>query len=87
MRDDITIMMKKLTVEEIKRFVEKPNVKKDDAENFLMSMNTCNGVFINMENLFENAKNSEWNNETIEAIVNGILTAGGLEPDDLSFKN
>lgn len=76
-------MMKKLTVEEIRQFAERPNVKKIDAENFLMKMNIGNGIPIIMENLVADAKSYKWNNETVEAILDGILAAGGLEINDL----
>jgi hypothetical protein len=79
-------MMKKLTIEEIRQFTERPNVKKAVAENFLMSMSIGNGIPIIIENLVANAKSYKWNNETVEAILDGILTAGGLEINDLLAK-
>ena len=76
-------MMKKLTDEEIDQFVERPNVKKIEAENFLISMNIGSGVLGTIENLVDDAKTKNWNNETIEAILDGILTSGGLGINDL----
>ncbi len=74
-------MMKELTVEEVKKFSERPNVRKEDVEKFLMSMHS--GVPTAIETLVATAKSGKWNNETIEAIMDGILSAGGLKIDDL----
>ena len=79
-------MMKKLTIEEVRQFADRPNVKKMAAENFLMNMNIGNGIPILLENLFADAKSYKWNNETVEAILNGILTAGDLKLNDLMAK-
>lgn len=74
-------MMKSLTVEEIKKFSERPNVKKVEVENFLTKM--YSGVPTAIEILVSDAKSDKWNNETIEAILDGILSAGGLKLSDL----
>ena len=79
-------MMKKLTDEEIKKFSERPNVKKVDVENFLMKMKTYSGVPVALEILVSNAKSDKWNNETIEAALDGILSAGDLRLSDLVDK-
>lgn len=79
-------MNKKLTIEEIRQFTGRPNVKKVAAENFLMGINIGNGIPIIMENLIDDAKSNGWNNETVEAILDGILVAGGLELNDLLVK-
>jgi len=76
-------MMKKLNDEEIKKFSERPNVKKVDVENFLMKMKTYSGVPVALEILVSNAKSDKWNNETIEAALDGILSAGDLKLKDL----
>ncbi len=77
-------MMKKLTIEEIEKFSEGPNVRKEEVENFLIKM--YSGVPTAIENLVLNAKSDKWNNETIEAVLNGILYAGELKIDDLLSK-
>ncbi len=79
-------MKKKLTIEEIRQFTTRPNVKKAVAENFLMSIDIGNGIPIIMEKLIDDAKSNRWNNETVEAILDGILVAGGLELNDLLVK-
>ena len=76
-------MMKKLTVEEIKGFSERPNVKKVAVENFLKSMNIGEGTPLTIEHLVTDAKSNKWNNETVEAILDGILTSGGLKIEEL----
>jgi len=76
-------MMKKLTVEEIERLSERHNVKKVTVENFLMNMSISSGTVATIEHLVTDAKLNKWNNETIEAILDGILTSGGLEMEDL----
>lgn len=86
MKEGIIKMMKKLTIEEIRQFAERPNVKKTDAENFLMRMDIGSGIPIILENLCADAKSYKWNNETVEAILNGILKAGGLKINDLLAK-
>ncbi len=78
-------MMKKLTMEEIKKFSKRPNVKKVEVENFLMKM--YSGVPTAIEILVKDAKSDKWNNETIEAILDGILSAGGLRLSDLIVKD
>lgn len=76
-------MMKKLTVEEIKSLSERPNVKKVAVENFLINMGIGSGTPVTIEHLVTDAKLNKWNNETIEAILDGILTSSGLEIEDL----
>lgn len=76
-------MMEKITVEEIKRLSERPNVEKIVVENFLMNMSMGVGIPANIENLVNDAKLNKWNNETVEAILDGILKSGGLEIEDL----
>lgn len=75
--------MKKLTTEDIKRLSERPDVNKVAVEDFLSRMSICNGMPIIMENLIDDAKSHKWSNETIEAILDGILDSSGMEIDDL----
>jgi len=77
----------KLTIEDIRQFTERPNVEKIAAEKFLINMNIENGIPVIIENLVADAKLNNWNNETVEAILDGILTAGGLKRNDLMAKN
>lgn len=76
-------MMEKITVEKIKCLSERPNVEKIVVENFLMNMSIGGGIPANIERLVDDAKLKKWNNETVEAILDGILAAGGLEIEDL----
>ena len=78
-------MMKMLTKEEIKKFSERPNVKKVEVESFLTKM--YSGVPTAIETLITDAKSDKWNNETIEAILDGILSAGELKLSDLVVRD
>lgn len=76
-------MMEKITVEEVERLSERPNVEKIVVENFLMNMSIGGGTPANIEHLVDDAKLNKWNNETVEAILDGILKSGGLKIEDL----
>lgn len=79
-------MAKNLTrsVEDIKQFSERPNVNKVVAEKFLMGISEGN-VPATIERLVADAKTYKWNNETIEAILDGILTYSGLEIGNIIY--
>lgn len=81
-------MSKKLTLEEVRRFSDRPNVKKIDVENVLMNLDISNGVPIIIENLVTDAKLNKWNDDTIVAMLDGIAywlteAGGGLKINDL----
>lgn len=68
--------------ENMKQFSERPNVSKTVVENFLKSI--CAGdIPATIERLVTDAKKHRWNNETIEAILDGILTFNGLKIGDI----
>lgn len=77
-------MTKNLTqsIENIKQFSERPNVNKMEVEKFLTGISTGN-VPANVERLVTDAKTYKWNNETVEAILDGILAYSGLEIGDI----
>lgn len=79
-------MGKNLTqsVEDIKQFSERPNVNKVATEKFLMNISEGN-VPATIERLVADAKRYKWNNETIEAILDGILTSSGLRIGDIIY--
>jgi len=66
-------------MEEIEEFTNRPNVKKVAAENFLMSMGE--DLTVAMGNLGLDAKSYGWNKQTIQAILDGIWVAAGLEEE------
>jgi hypothetical protein len=68
--------------ENVKQFSERPNVNQVVVENFLMNMSD-GGISSKMENLISDAKSNDWNKETIEAIMDGILTSDGLKISDI----
>ncbi len=74
-------MMRELTEKEIEEFASRPGVKKVAIENFLMSMGT--DLTIAMGNLGIDAKQYGWNQDTIDAIVEGMWLAAGLEEGDM----
>jgi len=72
------VEMRKLTKEEIQKFVSMPNVKKIAVENFLMTLN-LNGSFMDAcMNLSQDAHLYKWNKETINAIGKGIKLSSTL---------
>jgi hypothetical protein len=77
-------MMKKWTetVENLKQFSDRPNVDQAVVEKFLMSISVGN-IPATIERLVYDAKAYKWNNETIEAILDGILISNELEIGDI----
>ena len=73
--------MRKLIGKEIEELANRPGVKKIAVENFLMSMGE--DITIAMGNLGIDAEQYKWNQETINAIVEGIWLASGLEDGDM----
>jgi hypothetical protein len=65
-----------------KQFSERPNVSKVDVEKFLVGI-TAGNVPTTIERLVSDAKICKWNNETVEAILDGILAFNGLEIGDI----
>ena len=74
-------MMRELTGKEIEEFANRPGAKKIAVENFLMSMGT--DLTIAMGNLGVDAKQYGWNQDTINAILEGMWLAAGLEEGDM----
>lgn len=74
-------MMRELTGKEIEEFANRVGVKKIAVENFLMSMGT--DLTIAMGNLGIDVKQYGWNQDTVNAIVEGIWLAAGLEDGDM----
>lgn len=70
------------STENVEQFSGRPNVNKVAVENFLMNM-SIGSIPFTIENLVNDAKTHRWNNETIEAILDGILTSNGLEIGDI----
>lgn len=75
------MVMRKLTSQEIEMFANRTGVKKIAAENFLMSMGE--DLTDAIGNLGLDAKSYGWNQETINAIVEGMWLAAGLEDGDM----
>jgi hypothetical protein len=73
--------MRELTIEEIKKLANRPNVKRIAVENFLMSMGTDPEAAI--KNLLLDAELYNWNRETILALAirDGIFIAMGIFND------
>ena len=69
-------------MEEVEEFATRPEVKKIAVENFLMSMGTDFNNIIG--NLTIDAKSYKWNKQTIQAILDGIFLAAGLNKGDES---
>lgn len=69
--------MRKLTNDEIQELSNTKNVIKIAVENFLTSMGT--DVVEAMGNLSIDARQYRWNKETINAILEGMGLASGLE--------
>jgi hypothetical protein len=74
------------SIENVKKFSERPNVNKVVVENFLMRIGV-GSVPSTIENLVDDAKKHNWNNETIEAILDGILASNELEINDIISTN
>lgn len=74
-------MMRKLTNKEIEEFANRPGAKKIAVENFLMSMGE--DLTNAMGNLGLDAKSYKWNRETINAVLEGMLLAAGLDDGDM----
>ena len=74
-------MMRELTGKEIEEFANRHGAKKIAVENFLMSMGT--DLTIAMGNLGVDAKQYGWNQEIINAILEGMWLAAGLEEGDM----
>lgn len=74
-------MMRELTGKEIEEFANRNGAKKIAVENFLMSMGA--DLTIAMGNLGIDAKQYGWNQDTINAIVEGMWLAAGLEEGDM----
>ena len=74
--------MRKLKMEEIEEFANRPDVKKVAVENLLMSMGT--DLHDILGNLCLDAKSYKWNKQTIEAILDGIFVAAGSDKDTAS---
>jgi hypothetical protein len=74
-------MMRELTGKEIEECASRPGAKKIAVENFLMSMGT--DLTIAMGNLGIDAKQYGWSQDTIDAIVEGMWLAAGLEEGDM----
>lgn len=76
--------MKKWTesVDNLKQFSVRPNVDKAVVEKFLMGISAGN-VPATIERLVSDAKAHKWNNETIEAILEGILMHNELKIGDI----
>ena len=72
------------SIKNVERFSGRPDVNKEMVENFLMNM-SIGGVPATIEKLVDSAKTHNWNKETIEAILDGILTYSGLEIDDITM--
>lgn len=68
--------------ENVKQFSERPNVNKVVVESFLINISSGN-IPSKIENLVSDAKSNHWNNETIEAVMDGILAYNGLEMSDI----
>ncbi|RLC34072.1 MAG: hypothetical protein DRZ76_03375 [Candidatus Nealsonbacteria bacterium] len=64
--------MKQLTLEEIKTFATRRNVRKIAVENFLLSLHNNETTRTAYQNLMRDAKMYRWNKETIKAIQEGI---------------
>jgi hypothetical protein len=79
-------MMKKWkeSVGNMSQFSNRPNVNKVAVENFLIGIGAGN-VPSNIERLVSDAKTYKWNNETIEAIIDGILRSNELEIGDIEY--
>ena len=73
--------MRKLTGKEIEEFANKPGVKKMVVENFLSSIGT--DITEIMGNVANDARLYNWNQETINAIMEGVWMAAGLEEGDM----
>jgi len=71
--------MQKLTSEEIEELANRPNVKKVAVENFLMDMGE--DLIVAMGNLGLDAKYYIWNRQTVQAILDGILVASGIDKE------
>ena len=74
-------MMRKLTNKEIEEFANRPGAKKIAVEKFLMSMGE--DLTNAMGNLGLDAKSYKWNRETINAVLEGMLLAAGLDEGDM----
>lgn len=74
-------MMRELTSKEIEEFAGRPGTKKIAVEKFLMSMGT--DLTVAMGNLGVDAKQYGWNQDTINAILEGMWLAAGLEDGDM----
>lgn len=64
--------MRQLTLQEIKRFASRQNVRRIAVENFLLSVTNNQSSQDAYRNLFRDARLYRWNNETIKAIKEGI---------------
>ncbi len=73
--------MRELTGKEIEEFASRPGAKKDAVGNFLINMGT--DLTIAMGNLGVDAKENGWNQNTIDAILEGMWLATGLEEGDM----
>jgi len=64
--------MKALTLQEIKIFATRRNVRRVAVENFLMTLQNNGTPREAYQNLFRDAKMYRWNQNTIRAIKDGI---------------
>lgn len=67
--------MRKLTLDEIKEFAERPNVKKVAVENFLISFPLDIGELANYQNVLMDSRLYKWNSNTIRVIKDGLHLA------------
>lgn len=81
MKNEEEKMIRNLTSKEIEEFANRHGVKKIAVENFLSSMGTNLTDIIG--NVALDAKLYNWNQETINAIMEGVWMAAGLEEGDM----
>lgn len=72
--------MRKLKLEEIKTFANRPNVNKETVTNFLNGMDT--DLHEAIEDFGISAKSYGWDKQTMQAILDGIWLAEGLWHSD-----
>jgi len=74
--------LKPLSLEQIKEFATRPDVREIAVENFLGTVHNCitpDNAFLN---LIKDAKLYRWNDATVNAIVDGILAAVDSSEED-----
>jgi hypothetical protein len=69
--------MRKLTLEEIEILSSRAGFMKIAVENFLMTLTNNPSPEVAIMNLISDARIYKWNNNTVQAIMDGIMLAKG----------